>query len=49
MLDDAYDIDDINDMRDYHTLKYWPRYILVDSLDFILVYLSNGETYWVTE
>ena len=28
-----YDKDDINDMRDYHTLRYWPYYIQIDSLD----------------
>ena len=26
-------LNDINDMRDWHILKYWPYYIQVDSLD----------------
>ena len=34
-------LDDINDMRDWHTLKYWPHYIQVDSLDFICFLLGD--------
>ncbi len=26
-------LDDINDMRDWHTIMYWPCYIQIDSLD----------------
>ena len=33
-------LNDINDMRDWHILKYWPYYIQVDSLDFICFLLG---------
>ena len=34
-------LDDINDFRDWYTLKYWPYYIRVDSLDFICFLLGD--------